>query len=242
MITSIAPRRIRNPSEPVTAHGARPMFAGDYQVVDVLMLVGNVAPIALYFLVLGLVNSHARPYLTTCRADFVTLTCVLTPVLFWPLPAFIRSGAMPLFIIGLFLAAALFVWLLMTTGTGFVIYNVSQAHCVKVLEEALHALGLSGRWTGDTWRDDAGRITIHLRKFTLLRNVTLHVETHDPQVAGRLPELGTDLSQRLEAVAQLPSTTGACLVLIGVALMILPMWMVGRHIHDIVDAMTNIFG
>ena len=36
--------------------------------------------------------------------------------------------------------------------------------------------------------------------------------------------------------------TGACLVILGVGLMILPMWTVGRHIDDLVDAMSYLFG
>ena len=62
------------------------MLANGYQVVDVLMLVGNVAPVAIYFLTLGLVNSHSRPYLTTSRSDFLSLTIVLIPLFLWPLP------------------------------------------------------------------------------------------------------------------------------------------------------------
>ena len=35
---------------------------------------------------------------------------------------------------------------------------------------------------------------------------------------------------------------GACLVMLGVGLMIIPMWMVSRHIDDLVDAMSHLFG
>lgn len=218
------------------------MSAGDYQVLDVLMLVGNTAPIALYFLVLGLVNSHSRPYLISSRADFLALTSVLVPVLLWPLPALASSGMTWLLVLCLVPAAGLFTWMLVTTGTGFVVYNVSEARCLRLLEEALRGLGLTGRWNGQTWRDDAGTVAVHVRRFALLRNVSLHVEKRDAP-AGRFGrELGAELDRRLSSVAQLPSTMGACLVLIGVGLMILPMWMVGRHIHDLVDAMSLVFG
>jgi len=43
-------------------------------------------------------------------------------------------------------------------------------------------------------------------------------------------------------VEQLPSTTGACLLLVGVALLTLPIWMMGRHIQDVVEAMVHLFG
>jgi hypothetical protein len=218
------------------------MFADDYQAVDVLMLVGNVAPIAIYFLVLGLVNSHSRPYLITSRADFVALTCALTPVLLWPVPTFVRSGMTWLLLVGLLVAGGLFTWMLVTTGRGLVIYNISQAMCVRLLEAALRRVGLRGVWNDQTWEADNGLMSIHLRRFALLRNVTLHFEVRDPQAAPLVDELGAELDRGLGSVAQLPSTMGACLVLIGLGLMIVPMWMVGRHIQDLVDAMSHLFG
>lgn len=218
------------------------MFFDDYQPVDVLMLVGNVAPIALYFLVLGLVNSHSRPYLITSRADFVALTCALTPVLLWPVPMFVRSGMTWLLLVGLLLAASLFTWMFVTTGRGFVIYNASQGTCTRLLEAALRQAGLRGTWTDQTWEADTGILAIHLRRFALLRNVTLHFDVRDPNAAGLVDQIGGELDRRLGAVAQLPSTMGACLVLIGLGLMIVPMWMVGRHIQDLVDAMSHLFG
>lgn len=218
------------------------MLAGNYQVVDVLMLVGSTAPVALYFLVLGLVNSHRRPYLISSRADFIALTSVLVPVLLWPVPTLARAGLMWLLLVGLALAAVLFVWMLVTAGEGFVIYNVSEGRCVRLLEESLRRLGLTGRWRGRTWRADSGNVTIHLRGFSLLRNVTLHIDVQAGDHAHTVRRLGAELDRRLASVAQLPSTMGACLVTIGIALMILPMWMVGRHIHNLVDAVSYLFG
>ncbi len=218
------------------------MFAGDYQVVDVLMLVGNIVPIALYFLALGLVNSHARPFLITARTDFVTLSCALMPILLWPVPTFVGSGMTWVLLVGLVLVVGLFVWILTNIGTGLVIYNIDESCCHRILNDAIRAAGFKGRWTKDTWRDDAGSIAIHFRKFALLRNVTLHIEADSPTIAKCFPPLAAELDRRLATVAQLPSTRGACLVLVGVALMILPMWMVGRHIHDIVEAMSSLLG
>lgn len=218
------------------------MFTGDYQAVDVLMLVGNSLPLAVYFLVLGLVNSHSRPYLTTSRADFIALTCALMPVLLWPVPTFVRSGMVWLLVAGLVAAAALFAHLLITIGSGFVIYNISEARAIRLLEESLRALGWRGRWVERTWESETGDVQIQVRRFAVLRNITLHIETRSPRAAEGLSALGGELHRRLATVAQLPSTMGACLVLLGVTLMILPMWMAGRHIHDVVDAVSNLFG
>jgi hypothetical protein len=217
------------------------MFSGNYQVVDVLMLVGNVAPIALYFLTLGLVNSHSRPCLVTARADFVALTGVLVPVLLWPVPSLAHGRLIWMLAAAFLLAACMFVYMLSKRHAGFVLYNVAEHRCVKLLEDSLAALAIRGTWNGSVWQSIDGRLTIHLRSFALLRNVSLNIETDDDPIALTCA-LEAQLTRRFGQIAQLPSTMGACLVMLGVVLMILPMWMMGRHIHDLVDAMSHLFG
>src|SRR5207244_10664557 len=101
---------------------------------------------------------------------------------------------------------------------------------------------LSGRWEDDCWRSDCGTLVIGPRKFALLRNVSLNIDARTVQAQRWAEELAAMMHERLDRVSQLPSTMGACLVLVGVTLLILPMWMVGRHIQDLVDAMSHLFG
>lgn len=218
------------------------MLATGYQVVDVLMLVGNVAPVALYFLTLGLVNSHSRPYLTSSRSDFLALTVVLIPLLLWPLPSLAGLHAWWPLAGGIALAAALFIRMLPRRSAGFVVYNISEIACQRSLEQSLSDLGIRGEWEGRSWRSDCGRLVVQLRKFALLRNVSINLEFRDGEDQRLTADLQQNLAARLARIAQLPSTMGASLVLLGVFLLILPMWMVGRHIQDLVDAMSHLFG
>ena len=218
------------------------MMAGPYPVVDVLLLVGSVAPIALYFLFLGLVNSHARPYLTTSRSDFISLTVFLMPVLMWPIPVFAQSGMWWLLATGVFLAGLVFFWMLPSPRDGLVMYNISEARCTKLLKDAIHHLGWAGRWNDQNWQAEHGQMTIVVRGFALLRNATIHIESNSQDSDEKIAALQAELNDRLQAVSQLPSTMGTCLVVIGVALMIIPIWMVNRHIDDLVDAMSHLFG
>lgn len=218
------------------------MLAEGYQVVDVLMLVGNLLPLSLYFLILGLVNSHARPCLITSRSDFLVLTSVLVPVLLWPVPDLVRGqmyhwlGAILLF------ASAIFFYLLPARDAGFVIYNLTQSRCRRLLDHVFERMGLSGRWLGNTWRADGLELSLELREFSLLSNVSLHFESGDAEARSRINAIGSELDRRLDAIRRLPSNMGIGLVMAGITLMILPMWMVGRHIHDLVDAMLHLFG
>lgn len=218
------------------------MLATGYQVVDVLMLVGNVAPVAIYFLTLGLVNSHSRPYLTSSRSDFLALTIVLVPLLLWPLPGLAGLHAWWPLAGGLALTLALFIRMLPRRDAGFVVYNISENTCRRSLDRALAKLGLAGDWEGRSWRSRCGRLTIQLRKFALLRNVSINVELRSPADRNLVLAIQEQLGVELERISQLPSTMGASLVLLGVALLVLPMWMVGRHIQDLVDAMSHLFG
>jgi len=230
------------------------MIAADiYPAVDTLIMVANVAPIALYFLILGLVNSHSRPYLISSRSDFIALTIALAPVLMWPVPSFVQAGMVWPLIVGLLLAAVAFFLLLPRHDAGFVIYNISEARCMRIVGEAMRRLGLRGRWDGGTWCSEGDDIRVHLGKIAMLRNVTLHVEDvpsrtddvgsgSDGLKSTLVDRLGVELALRLRSVSQLPSAMGACLVMIGVAILIVPMWMVSRHIDDLVDAMSHLFG
>lgn len=214
------------------------MLAVNYQVVDVLMLVGNLAPIALYFLILGLVNSYSRPVLTSQRSDFIALSCVLIPVLLWPLPMLAQLQMWWLLLAGICLAAFAFSRFLPTVQAGFVIYNIPRSQARRVLHNALQRIGQTGEWQDDRWQSDSGEVVIRLRRFSLLRNVTFDIETHTTAARKQIERLSCELDTQLAELPQLPSAMGACLVMIGLAMMMMPMWMVGRHIRDLVDAMT----
>lgn len=218
------------------------MLADNYQVVDVLMLVGNIVPIALYFLILGLVNSHSRPCLITSRSDFLTLTCVLLPVLLWPVPEFVRGRMYGPLAGLLLLAIVIFYYMLPKRNAGFVIYNISRRRCADLLDQALTRLHLTGRMNDDVWLADDGSLRIELREFSLLRNVAIHFEPTDAECELLVPVIGHEIDRRLSTISQLPTNMSAGMVLAGVTLLILPMWMVSRHVDDLVDAMLHLFG
>ena len=55
------------------------------QFGDHLQIAAIVAPIALYFLVLGLLNTRRRPQLLRSRVDFALLLAAMSPLVICPL-------------------------------------------------------------------------------------------------------------------------------------------------------------
>ncbi len=208
--------------------------------IDSLLVVGLVAPIAVYFLMLGLVNSHSRPCLVSSRSDFVSLTIVMAPLLIAPMPALANRSLWWLLPLELVLAAWGFFSMLPGRSDGWVIYNISARRCRAAIDAALRDLGWVGRWKGDAWQGDCGELT--LSSIPLLRNVTIHADWQTSRSADRLGELDRALQRRLMRIEQLPSTAGACLLVLGVALLAMPIWMMGRHIQDVVEAVVHLFG
>lgn len=215
-------------------------MGGGSIAIDSLLVVGLVAPIAVYFLLLGLVNSHARPCLVSSRTDFVSLTIVMAPLLIAPMPALANRSLWWLLALELVLAAWAFFAMLPGKSDGWVIYNISSRRGRAAIDAALHDLGWSGHWKGNSWKGERGELT--LSSVPLLRNVTIHTRWLTARSAGRLDELDRAIQRRLSRIEQLPSTTGACLLVLGVALLAMPIWMMGRHIQDVVEAVAHLFG
>ncbi len=217
------------------------MPIGSYQVADVLMLVLCIAPVATYFLTLGLVNSHSRPWMISGRSDFISLTVVLIPLLIWPLPMLAQAKQWWLLSAALVALTAVFLRMLPSVRAGFVIYNITESRCLKLVHDAITKLGWQGAWNGSSWTSSDGRVSLSVRGFTPLRNVTLNIESNGEATNRDVESLRVEMERRFESIAQMPSTMGACLVMLGLGLMIIPIWMVSRHIDDLVDAVTHLF-
>lgn len=211
------------------------------QVIFLLQVVINLAPIAVYFLVLGLVNSQARPRLVDARSDFLALTLVFVPLMVWPVPFLLSNGLWWVLLLGAGFGAAAMYRLLPAIGSGWVVYNISEADCHAIFHRAARSLGFEPVWEGDQIRLPSQGVTIRFSALQPLRNVSLHVE----EPVGRdgpaaLLRIRERLEQSFAQQAQLPSLSGSCMVLLGVVLMMFPLWMTSRHMDAIVEVVTRL--
>ncbi|HUW81951.1 MAG TPA: hypothetical protein VMZ31_04025 [Phycisphaerae bacterium] len=211
------------------------------QVVFVLKVFVNVAPVAVYFLVLGLLNSQPRPHMVNGRSDFVALTLVFVPMLVWPVPVLLQHGLWPLLLAGLLAAVLAFGVLLPGKWTGWVIYNVTERRCRRHLENALTVCGLTYEATDGAYVVASGHIRIRLASFALLQNVSVYFEFPEKRPPTELlHRLRGALEAELRGLALLPSSSGACMLALGILLLILPLWMINNHVDAIVETITRL--
>ena len=211
------------------------------QVVFLLQVIVNLAPIAVYVLVLGLVNSQAHPVLVNARSDFQILTLVFVPLLVWPMPFLVQTGLWWVLVVGVVVVASGFRHLLPPRASGWVLYNVSEADGLAFVRDAIQARGWTTRRAGRSIDIPTAGIRLELASFGLLRNVTLRVTPlAGRHVDGRqLDALEDELRGQLAQCSLLPSATGGCLMALGVSLLIVPLWLMSRNIYAIVEVVQR---
>lgn len=208
-----------------------------------LKVIGTIAPIGVYFLTLGVVNSQASPRLVSGRWDFIVLTGIFLPALFWPVAAIYSSmGWQAVFV--LMLAAILGLrTMLPHPWKQWVIYNADVPRAADAVGRALEGLGWRYQRDGETvFALPDLRMKIEVGGLGLLNAVNLHIHTdaanaEEAQVASLIGAVEASLRR----YQLLPSAAGLFLVMIGAGLMIVPMWMMTRHMRDIVEAIERLF-
>ncbi|HEY3246521.1 MAG TPA: hypothetical protein VGM03_24515 [Phycisphaerae bacterium] len=211
------------------------------QVIVLLKLLCYVAPVALYFITLGLVNSQSTPRLVSARGDFLALSIALSPLLVAPIPMLWARGLAWVLPISTAAIALGLRFLLPRADSGWVIYNLGVGRGQPLVERALRRLN----WAFDT---SAGAIRLPDKGFhvtfsalPLLRNTTIHLHwdgAHPDRSA--LHVLREELTTALARDQQLPSISGCCLLLAGVAMMMLPLWMMSRHGEAVAEVVNQL--
>lgn len=147
--------------------------------MDPLHFCISVAPLAVYFLLLGLLNLYGRPFVTTGARDAAALgigisgLVVAGPMeLFFPESAASQYGS--------------FVWVLLISFYGLcvslvvllmrsriVIYNVTLEQLRPILSQVAMELDRKSRWTGDSLLMAELNVHLHVEAVGWLRNVQL---------------------------------------------------------------------
>ncbi len=212
-----------------------PMFATEHlqRIFQFIMVMG---PAGVYFLILGFLNTRRCPQLLSGRRDFVILLTVMSPAFI--LPVLYYAHWSPLFVIAICTASAPVIGLLVPRGYSWVIYNITPADTRDAIARTLRSLQLEGSLDGQGgFRLPQNDVRIRIAGFSLLSNVSVHLDRADRQFAHRFAaELGSTLrSMRVEV-----NPMGTTMLLIAMAMLVAPLGMMTRRVPEIVRILTDL--
>lgn len=185
--------------------------------MDPLHICIALGPLAIYFLIVGLINLRARPFITSGAQDAAALGVgVMGLVIAGPMELFFPETAAVQFgfwvwalLIALYLLTLML--LVLVQRPRLVIYNIGIDQLRPVLAEAVQALDAESRWAGDCVAIPQLGVQFHFESSAVLRNVQLAAAGPHQNLAGwRL--LGGELHRRLQRMAVPPNPYGFFLV------------------------------
>lgn len=205
------------------------------QVIWILKLAMNIAPVALYFMILGLVNSQSRVHVVTLRNDWLAMMMVFLPVLMWPVMFLAGAGWQLGAMLTLIGGVGILKLSAPPVSSGWVLYNCTLATVRTAMIETLDRLAIGWKVADDRTLMLDGDRRIELNDFPLLKNVTVKIHADDAALLA--DRLGHTLSQRLEPVVSQPPLSASAMLLCGAAMLIIPLSLMVQHF----DAFVKVF-
>ncbi|MFW6154049.1 MAG: hypothetical protein ACOC95_02435 [Planctomycetota bacterium] len=211
---------------------------GSWQV-DIALRVAVVAiPVAVYFLILGLLNSGRRPQMLSERLDFAVLVAAIAPLWIAPLLRWLAAGPLVTLAATVGITAVL-AWAATRQRHGWVIYNIDAAAALQIIAQALSSADLEHRRRDDGFTLTDGP-TMKVLPFPLLRNVSISIE--DPAGARRadLKRFEAELARRLGRKEVQASPAAVTFVLISTAMIVAPMVLLADRMPEMVRLLTDL--
>ncbi len=193
-----------------------------------------VVPVAVYFLVLGLLNSRRTPQLLSARVDFAILLGALSPLLVIPALQYVTASPAALALAAGAAAAA--VGLLLPRGSGWVVYNIPHDLARRLVREALAELAIPQEETDDGFALADGA-AVRLNAFPLLRNVSIRLTGPVGDLPHRLPHA---LALRLADTPVEASPMAVSLLLVATGMLVAPLALLAQRAPEIVRLLTQL--
>jgi hypothetical protein len=192
-----------------------------------------VAPVAIYFLVIGLLNSRGRPQLLSGRLDFAILALALAPLVLLPLVSWLGCSAWTVLAAAGALCAGAAV--LAPRGRNWVIYNVQAAEARSAVARALRQLGLEYGDEGGTFTFAGARVQVSA--FAPLRNATIRLMGGDKQLASGFQAALGEVLRRYEAET---SPMAVSLLLVATSMLAAPLVLTAHRVPEIVRLLSDL--
>jgi len=195
-------------------------------------------PVAVYFLVLGLLNSQKRPQMLSGRMDFSLLIASLAPL--FAIPALDWLGTNLLTISACVAAvAATMAALSPRSYRSWVVYNISMNKALRCVGRALDLAGFRYSRREDRFYLEGGP-NIHLASFPILRNVSVHISPTDKCRRAALRRFEAELARTIGAVEVTASPMAVSFVLVATAMIVAPLILLADHVPEMVRILTDL--
>ena len=200
--------------------------------MDPLHFCIGVAPLAVYLLLIGLLNLSNKPFVTTGARDAAALGIGVSGlVIAGPMELFFPEGAASQF--------GGFVWLMLIVFYGLcvslvvllmrsrlVIYNLSPDELLPILKSIAHQLDKEARWAGDSLLMPNLRVHLHVEAVDWARNIQLCAGGNRQSYEG-WRVLENQLRKELRVIKVTPSLIGVgFLIVSGVLSLGAAVWMI----------------
>ncbi len=194
-------------------------------------------PVAIYMLLLGVINLARRPLVVSGGRDAAALGLAVSGLVFvGPLALlfpegvaahFGPAGTKYLWLTFIGLLAICLIIVLLILRPRLVIYNISAGQLRPILVEVVQRMDADARWAGDCLFLPGLGVQLHLESFGWMRNVSL-VSSGPKQDYQGWSRLGRDLSTALRAVEVPRNLAGLMLLSIGNVLILGLAWAIIR--------------
>jgi len=206
------------------------------QMTFQLRLAAMVLPVAVYFLLLGLLNSRRHPQMLTARQDFVLLMAAMSPVLLVPALGMLQGVLAAIVVAAVVVALGAMILTDRRRGE-WVIYNLPQDQARRVIDRTLARLGIDSREIPTGLELTSEKASLEIRPFPLLRNVSIRVRGGNSDLAARL---GNEIGRSLCGVQSQTTPMAMGLLIVATGMMVAPLAMVVHRAPELVRLITDL--
>lgn len=205
------------------------------QLQKSLQIATLVAPAALYFLILGYLNTRRRPQLLSGASDSALLTAPFIPLLLgilFPLGASGAAGGLGLLLV--FLVG----WKALSgRRKSWVIYNLSTERVRNEIVAVLEGTARKKiRLRGSRVFAENG-LVLEVDSFPLLRSVSIRLQSGDEDSWN---DFSAALSDRIGTLETDPSPMAVTLLLVATAMIVAPLALIAPHTPQIVRLLGDL--
>lgn len=202
-------------------------------------------PLAVYFLVIAVLNLRQRPFVTTGSRDLATLAIgvlglmIIGPFeLFLPEAAAIRFGSLVWIVLLVFYGLCVSMMVLLMRPR-LVVYNSTIEQLRPIISEIAHTMDQKSRWTGDSLVIPSRKIHFHLESVDWMSNVQI-ISTGNRQSYEGWRELERRLVETMQPMRIRPNVLGIAFAAIAAVLLLAAIIWVAIDRTAVAEALNEI--